>query len=310
MRTLGKVRWMAVLALMLAIVVPVLAGCGSNGGSSKVTVVVGSKKDSDSQLEGYMYALLLQQAGFNVQTKIPLGDTNATFTALKSNQIDVYPEFTGTALFLLKLNTTHDAQQDYNAVKSAYESQYHITWLDAAFQLNDSYGICTSQANATKYSLQSIADLARPASNGKPLASTLTISAQADATDPFIQPLEQAYGFTFGNIRHEDEQVSYTSVQSGLAQLNICYTTDPEIQKDNFVLLSDTKNVFPFYNPAPIVRDAVLNANPSIATTLNQLASHLTTAKIDALITQLSGESTPDPSGVAQSFLKSEGLLH
>ena len=309
MRVLGKARWMTVLGLLLAIAVPMLAGCGSTSNGAQVTVVVASKKDADSQLEGYMYALLLQQAGFKVKTQIPLGDTNTLFTAIKSNQIDVYPEFTGTALFLLNLTTTHNAQQDYTAVKNAYESQYHITWLDAAFGLNDSYGVCTSQANATKYGLQSIADLAKPASNGKPLGSTLTISAQADATEPFIQPLETAYGFTFGNIRHEDEQFSYASVQNGQAQLNICYTTDAQITKDNFVLLTDSKNVFPFYNPAPIVRDAVLNANPSIATALNPLASHLTTAKIDSLITQLSNETTPQPEPLAQSFLKSEGLL-
>ena len=85
--------------------------------------------------------------------------------------------------------------------------------------------------------------------------------------------------------------------------------TDPAIVTNNFVLLTDTKNAFPPYNPAPIIRDTVLSAHGDIATTLNGLESHLTTAKITQLIKQVSidKKSVPD---VATAFLTSEGLLH
>jgi glycine betaine/choline ABC-type transport system substrate-binding protein len=73
----------------------------------------------------------------------------------------MYPEFTGTGLSLGKLPNTTDPQTAYNEVQTYYEQNDHITWLAAAFNLNDSYGYCTSKANASKYHLASIGDLAK-----------------------------------------------------------------------------------------------------------------------------------------------------
>lgn len=299
-------------AVMLATLA--LAGCGSSstgtgntsGGTSanknsNTTLVVASKKDPDGQLLASMYALLLQQQGFKVTTKIPLGDTNTVESAIKSGQIDIFPEFTGTALGLLKDSSTGNAQQDYNKVKQAYESQFQITWLEPAYKLNDSYSLCTSQAVAKKYNLKTIADVA-------PVASKLVLTAQSDAINPVVKPMDTAYGLKWKNIVYLDESLSFDAVNKGTADMNICYSTDPTIVTDNFVVLQDTKNVFPIYNPAPLVRDSVLNAHPSIAKTLNPLESHLTTAKIVQLIKQVSVDKK-SPHDVAQAFLKQEGLL-
>jgi osmoprotectant transport system permease protein len=135
-------------------------GTAGNG----INLTIGSKNDADGQLLAQMYSLLLANQGFNVTTKLALGQTPVLDAAIKSGQVDIYPEFTGTGLSLGKLPNTTDPQQAYNEVKTYYEQQFHITWLAAAFNLNDSYGYCTSQANATKYHLQSIGDLAKPLS--------------------------------------------------------------------------------------------------------------------------------------------------
>lgn len=303
-----QVRTLFALGIVLMMGVLTLAGCGGGGsgtGNSATSkpIVVASKKDADGQLLASMYALLLKQAGYTVTTRIPLGDTNTLFSAIRSGSVDLYPEFTGTALSLANLQTTHNPTQDFQNIKSAYEKNYQITWLDPAFNLNDGYAICTSQQVAQQYHLQTISDL-------KSVASHLTLSAQSDATQPFIQPLEQAYGFTFGNIKPEDEQQSFQSVQNGQAQLNICYTTAPQIQQDNFVMLTDTMNVFPTYNPAPIVRDDILSADPGITNALKPLASKLTTANITPLINELSSNTSTTPGTLAQQFLQQQGLLH
>jgi osmoprotectant transport system permease protein len=136
---------------------PSTAGAG-------IKLTIGSKNDPDGQLLAEMYSLLLANQGFNVTTKLALGQTNVLDQAIKSGAVDIYPEFTGTGLSLGKLANTTDPQTAYNEVKTYYEQQFHITWLAAAFNLNDSYGYCTSKANADKYHLQTIGDLAKKSS--------------------------------------------------------------------------------------------------------------------------------------------------
>jgi osmoprotectant transport system permease protein len=135
----------------------------SNAGAG-ISLTIGSKNDPDGQLLAEMYSLLLTNQGFNVTTKLALGQTPVLSAAIKNGQIDIYPEFTGTGLSIGSLPNTTDPQQAYSEVKTYYEQQFHITWLAAAFSLNDSYGYCTSKANANKYHLASIGDLAKPLS--------------------------------------------------------------------------------------------------------------------------------------------------
>ena len=90
----------------------ILSACGGSSGSSstssgtstptKVPITVGSKLDPEAQLLGEMYVLLLQKAGYTVNPKLALGQTPVVFTALKSGAIDLYPEFTGTGLNILR----------------------------------------------------------------------------------------------------------------------------------------------------------------------------------------------------------------
>lgn len=294
----------------MLLLVLTLAGCGgggsggTSGGPGKgVKVVVASKADADGELLAQMYALLLQNQDYTVTLRLGLGDNKAVDAAIKSAQIDIYPEFTGTALGNYGLPTTTDAQTAYQEVKTYYEQQFHITWLDAAYGLNDSYGICTSQANAQKYSLKTLDDLAK-------VSSQLVLAGQQDFTDPttgVLPPVAKAYGLSFKNTVSIKEQLGFDAVKNGNADVNECYTTDPSIIADNFVLLTDTKNAFPNYNPAPVVRDALLNQSPAIATTLNPLAAKLTTASQTALIKDIKdGKNIKE---VAQQYLQQQGLL-
>ncbi|HEV7125821.1 MAG TPA: glycine betaine ABC transporter substrate-binding protein [Ktedonobacterales bacterium] len=294
------------LGVVLLLAVLTLAGCGGGGSGTSsqpgkgISLTIGSKNDPDGQLQAEMYSLLLANQGFSVTTHLALGQTPVLDAAIKSGAVDMYPEFTGTALSLLNLPNTTDPHQAYAAVKAAYEQQFHVTWLDPAYNLNDSYGICTSQANATKYNLHSLADL--PAA-----ASQLTIAEQQDAKT-ILAPVEAAYGITFKGTTQITEPLSFPAVTQGSAQVNECYTTDPNIVTQNFVLLTDSKNAFPVYNPAPIVRDATLAKSSAIASTLNALEPKLTTANTLALIKQIAIDHT-SVEQVAKTFLKQQGLL-
>ncbi len=297
------------LGVVVLLLVLTLAGCGgggsgtgNSGGPGKgVTVIVGSKLDADGKLLAEMYALLLQQQGYTVQTKLGLGQTPVLDAAIKNGSIDLYPEFTGTALYLLHQPSTQNAQQAYNTVKTMYQQQFNLVWLDPAYNLNDSYGLCTSSTVAQKYHLKTIEDVA-------PVASQLTLATQQDAVSVAVQPMESGYNLHFKNTIQINEPLSFAAVTRGDADLNICYTTDPAIVTNNFVLLTDSKNVFPIYNPAPVVRGDLLKNSPAIATTLNPLESKLSTAVIVGLIKQVSVDRTPVEQ-VARTFLQQQGLL-
>ena len=297
-------RYARMLGVVVMLAVLALAGCGGGGSGSK-SVTVGSKQDADSQLLGEMYTLLLQKAGYTVDAKIGLGKTPQMFAAIKSGQVDLYPEFTGTALSLLNQPATQDAQAAYNTVKTQYEQQFKITWLDPAYNLNDSYAICAPPATVSKYSLHALSDITPD------LASKLKLDTPSDGVTTAVDPVQTGYGITFNSPKQIDAELAYGDAMQGGADLIVCYTTDANIVKDNFTVLTDSKNVFPIYNPAPIIRDSVLSAHSDIKGVLAPLASALTTADIVTLIAQVAdkGGTSAAVHDVAQSYLKSKSLL-
>ncbi len=302
------------LVLFALVGLLILAGCGSSTSTSStptssgtstpsnssITLKVGGKLDTEAQLLTKMYVLLLKKAGFNVVERSALGTNAVVFNAITKGDIDLYPEFTATGLAKLGLQSSSDPQKDYQTVKQGYESKYQITWLDAA-PLNDTYGVCTTQAKAQQLGVTSISQLSSK-------ASSLTIATPPDGKQYGVDVMKSVYGITFKGVTiYNEEGLTFPAVQSGAQDLNICYTTAALIAKDNFVLLNDDKNAFPAYNPAPIVRDDTLKKAPGIATALNPLAPKLTTQVSQQLQAKVVGGQSVTQ--VATDWLTSQGLL-
>jgi len=306
MRLFSHANFAKLLGVVVLMSVLTMAGCGGGGSGtgkpgSGVSLTVGSKKDADGQLLGEMYAQLLENAGYTVNRKLGAGDTPFLDSAIKSGAVDIYPEFTGTASSTYKLSVSQDPKAAYNTVADYYSKNLKLTWLDAAYNLNDSYAICTSQENASKFNLHSNADLA--AQNGN-----LKIASQDDGVQAAVDPVKQGYSVTFKEVVSLAEQLSFAAVKNGDVDLMVCYTTDPGIVTNNFVVLTDPKGVFPNYNPAPVVRDDLLSKSPAVKDTLNPLASKLTTADQVALIKQVSLDKKTVHE-VAKAYLQQKGLL-
>lgn len=314
MPSVRRSHFAKLLGVVLLMTVLTLAGCGGGGSGTTggtnskpgtgINLTIGSKNDPDGQLLAWMYSLLLTNQGFNVTTDTALGQTPVLDAAIKSGRVDIYPEFTGTGIGTYKLQSSQDAHTLYNTVKSYYETNFKVTWLDPAYQLNDSYGLCTTKAVAQQYNLTKMSDLV-------PVAGQLALGGQQDFTDPqqgVFPPVATAYGLHFMKTVNITEPLGFGAVQKGDIQINECYTTDPAIVVNNFVLLQDDKSAFPLYNPAPIIRDSTLAKSSAIASTLNALESHLTTDSQTALIKQVAIDGKK-PKDVAQAFLKAQGLL-
>jgi len=310
-----RAKTLAVFALLSLVLLaacgngPSSTGSGGGGSTPAKTVTVASKLDPEGQLIGEMYILLLTKAGYKVTPKLALGQTPTLDAAIKSGAIDIYPEFTATGLNTLKIPSSYDPQKDYNTVKAAYQSQFKITWLDYS-PLNDGYALCTSQAQSNKLGIKTLSELA-------PQVKNLTLATQSDGVT-FIDGLKTQYGFTtssFKAVKKVDYAIGFAAIKSGDAAVTECYTTDGSVTTSGNIFLTDDKHGFPEFHPAPLVRDAVLQAHPDIAGILNPLAPKLTT---DVSI-QLQGQvATAKNAGtsvsqavkqVATKFLQDQGLL-
>ena len=309
----------AKLLLLLALISTlILSACGSSGstgssgGSStpaKVPITVGSKLDLDGHLLGEMYVLLLQKAGYTVTPKLALGDNGVLLAAIKSGAVDLYPEFTGTALNTLGVKSSYNPAQDYQTVKNDYEQQFHITWLDQA-PLNDGYALCMSKDASQKLGITTLSQLA-------PKVSQFTLATQSDGI-PFFDSLQSTYGFHTSNFKSVTKvayAIGFAAVKSGSAQVTECYTTDGSVATQGLVFLTDDKHGFTEFHPAPIVRDSILQADSSVASVLNAMAPLMTTEVNVSLQQQVTAKHTAgEPIAqavqeVATSWLTSVHLL-
>jgi osmoprotectant transport system substrate-binding protein len=307
-RSLGA-KFVVLFALIPMLILSACGSSSTSGGTTKVPITVASKLDLDGHLLGEMYVLLLQKAGYTVNSKLALGDNATLLSAIKSGAVDLYPEFTGTGLSLLGVKSSFNPTMDFNTVKADYEQQFHITWLDQA-PLNDGYALCTSQAESQKLGITTLSQLAAK-------VSQLTLATQSDGL-PFFDNLKSTYGFSsssFKSVTKVAYSIGFAAVKSGSAQVTECYTTDGSIATQNFVILTDDMHGFTEFHPAPIVRDSVLNADPGIAAALNQMAPLMTTdvnvmLQVQVNMKHANGESiTQAVQEVAMAWLKSVNLL-
>ena len=270
------------------------------------TIIVGSKNFTEEFIVGNMYADLLQNAGFNVVRKMNLGGTPVAQAAILKGEIDLYPEYTSTALLtVLKDQPIQDTTQIYNTVKSQYEKQFNLTWLEAS-PFNDTQALAMTQATSAKYGITDYSELAAQASK-LILGGPAEFQSRADG----LPGLQKAYGgFEFKDyVQLGTGSLRYQALLNGQIDVVVAFSTDGQIAGDNLVLLKDNKDFYPVYNIAPVVRMDTLDKYPQIASILNQLAPLLTTSVMSGLNWQVDGPAKKSPADVAQVFLQQQGLL-
>jgi osmoprotectant transport system substrate-binding protein len=268
------------------------------------TIRVGSKNFTEEFILGEMYAQLLENAGFKVERKMNLGATPVAQQALVNNQLDLYPEYTGTGLLtVLKAPTNSDPQAVYNTVKDGYLKQFNLVWLDQS-PMNDTQALAMTQAGAEKYGIKTFSDMVAKA-NQLVMVGPPEFQEREDG----LPGLKKAYGdFTLKGYKAVDPGLRYQALTSGQADVVVAFSTDGEITADHLVLLQDDKHVYPPYHVAPVVRKQVLDANPKIAEVLNALAPKIT----DGVMSQLNYEvdaGKKEPKDVAHAFLVQQGLI-
>jgi osmoprotectant transport system substrate-binding protein len=279
-----------------------MPGCGG-GGSTQVSV--GAKNFTEELILGEIYAQVLEQHGLRVARKLNLGGTDIAMEALRRGEIDLYPEYTGTALLTqLKRPPMSDGKAIYAIVKAAYQRQYGLTWLDPA-PANNTQALATTGALAAKYNLHTLSQLALAAPQLR-LGAIPEFLKRSDG----LPGLQRAYGgFHFKETHLIDIGLKYKALLIGDVDVVVAFGTDGEISGEHLTVFIDDKHFWPAYNVAPVVRDQTLKTYPAIASHLNRIAPYLTDTEMRSLNDEVAGAQKREASDVARDFIKTHGLV-
>ena len=269
-----------IATLLITVIAVGVTACAKKADESadKGTIRVGSKDFTENLVVGEIYSLALENAGYKVE-RVPNIASSVIHTSLVNDEIDLYPEYTGTGLLsILKLKLNTDPQEVYNTVKLEYEKQFKLVWLDYS-TANDGQGLVIRTEIANKLKIKTISDL-QVSANEIRFAS----QGEFDQREDGIPALEKVYGkFDFKSSKIYDNGLKYQVLSNDEADVAPAYTTEGQLVKEEFILLEDDKKVWPPYNLAPVVKKSILDANPDISNILNKISASLDTSKITAL---------------------------
>jgi osmoprotectant transport system substrate-binding protein len=273
-------------------------------GRDTATIRVASKDFTEQFILGEMYALALEDAGFRVDRRLNLGGTPVAHQALLNNEIDLYPEYTGTGLLtVLGRDVESDPQVVYDTVLSEYFMQFNLVWLDPA-PMNNTQALAMTREGAERFGIRTISDMVANASQ-----LTMAGPPEFQEREDGLPGLQQVYGdFELQAYQAIDAGLRYQALVQGQADVVVAFGTDGEIAAFDLVLLEDDRGMFPPYQVAPVIRSAVLDEHPDIAQVLNSIAPLLTDAVMQRLNYEVSGQGR-EPAEVARDFLVEQGII-
>lgn len=280
-----------------------LSGLVSTMANAADVVKVGSKNFTEQFVVAEIYAQALEKAGVEVERHLNLGATLVAHTALTNGDIDLYPEYTGTALAaVVKGDLAGSADKIYGDVKDYYEKNLKLTLLDPT-GINNGYAIITLPETAEKYKLKTLTDLG-------PVSKDLTFGAEGGFGErkDGLPGLKKVYGIEFKEFKiFAKLGIRYSAVTSKQLDVSYGFSTDWQIAENKLVVLEDDKHLFPPYYLVPVVRQDALTKNPKIAEVLNKISRLLNNENMRAMNAKVDRDKQ-EPADVAAEFLKEQGI--
>jgi len=299
---LKMLRKIGVLALILVLSIS-LVGCSSNTASDN-TIVIAGKNFTEQDILVYLMADIIEaKTDLKVETKPYLGGTLVVAQALDRGDVDIYPEYTGTALVtILEEPSMNDSQAVYDLVKQRYQAEKDLVWLEP-FGFNNTYTLAMRESQANELGIETFSDLQKHAPD-------LTLGATQEflERDDGYKGLQEVYNMNFKETKGMDPGLTYAAVKDGATDVNDAFSTDGRIVAFDLKVLKDDKNFFPPYYAAPVVRQDTLDAHPEIADALNLLAGKIDDTTMSELNAKVDLEKQ-NPKDVAHDWLIAEGLI-
>ncbi|WP_086558575.1 ABC transporter substrate-binding protein [Streptomyces africanus] len=299
--------------LFAAASVPALTACASGitsldnqgattsgGGSSKGGVTIGTANFTENQVLGYLYAAVLTAAGVETNVRPNLGTREILIPAIKGGDIDLLPEYQGALLHYLdpKATATEEGEMQ-NALAVALPAGLQVLPYGMA---EDSDAFVVTRETAKKYGLTSLADLKKQ--NGR-----LVIGAAPEVKkrQVGVVGLKDVYGVEFKEFKSLDSSGPLVkgALKKGDVDVANLFTTDTDIQANDWVVLTDPENLIPGQHVVPLIADR--KADSTVRKALARLGNVLTTAQLTELNRQVDKDKK-DPEDVADTYAKQHGL--
>jgi glycine betaine/choline ABC-type transport system substrate-binding protein len=275
-----------------------LAGCGSQSGER---VVVGSKNFTEQLVLGELVAQQIEaRTELEVERRLNLGGTLICHRAILAGQIDLYVEYTGTALTaILHQPPSQDAAAVFDQVAKAYE-RLGLVWM-APLGFNNTFAIVVRGADARRLELETISDAAAHAPAWR-AGFGYEFMERADG----FRGLAQSYGLEFrAPPRTMELGLLYRALKERQVDLVAGNSTDGVIAELDLVVLEDDRGYFPVYEAAVVVRRDTLTRHPALEAALEQLAGRLDEDRMRAMNRAVDSQQR-GLQEVAQRFLESE----
>jgi len=290
---------LGVLVLAVAMLLP---SCSS---SHPNRVVIGSKNFTESFILGELLAQQIEaHTNLQVERRFYLAGTYICQQAILAGRIDVYPEYTGTALTaILKQNAGRDKQEVYQRVKSEYEQRFGLT-LGPALGFNDTFAIEIRGDDARRLNVKTLSQATAFAPHWR-AGFGYEFMERPDG----YRGLAETYGLHFAEQpRVMDLGLLARSLRDHQIDLAAGNATDGLIPALGLFALEDDRHYFPPYEAVPVIRQQMLQAHPEVGQILAELGGRISDAQMQQLNYAVDGEHR-DVKEVVREFLRNQGLI-
>jgi len=289
------VRKLSILALALT-----LAACAPR----ENRIVVGSKNFTEQLILGEIISQQIEaKTHLAVERRFYLAGSYICHQAILGGRIDIYPEYTGTALMaILKQKPEGNREAVYQRVKSEYAKRFNLS-VGEPFGFNDTFAIEIRGEDARRLGLKTISQ-----------AAPYTPQWRAGFGYEFMERpdgykgLAATYGLRFAAPpRIMDLGLLARALKDKQIDLAAGNTTDGLIPALDLFVLEDDKHYFPPYEAVPIIREQTLTEHPEVKQTLDELAAKISDTEMRQLNYEVDGQKR-DVKDVVREFLRKRGL--
>jgi glycine betaine/choline ABC-type transport system substrate-binding protein len=235
-------------------------------------MVVASKNFTEQTILAELVAQQIERhTNIRVDRRFYLGGTFVCHHAIVSGEVDLYVEYTGTALTaILEQPPRHDRETVYRTVKQEYADRFELVW-GKPLGFNNTFAILVRGADARQLGLETISEVAAYTPDWR-----AGFGYEFMEREDGFPGLAATYGLEFAQPpRTMDLGLTYRALADGQVDFIAGNSTDGLIEALDLVQLQDDKSYFPPYEAAPVIRRAFLKRHPQVGAALDQLAGRI-----------------------------------
>jgi osmoprotectant transport system substrate-binding protein len=282
----------------------ILIGLAACGCARQSRIVVGSKNFTEQLVLGEIIARHLEKRlGVTVERKLNLGGTLLAHQALINGEIDLYPEYTGTALMaVLKLPPASDSDKVFQTVRKQYRERFQVDWMEP-LGFENTFAIVIRGEDARTRGIETLSE-AQHWQPGWNLGAGYEFQHRSDG----LPALSATYSIRFSKPpRFMDLGLLHQALTQNQVDMVAASSTDGMLSKLDVLVLGDDRHAFPPYQAGIAVRQQSLKQFPALAGALRSLSGRFSEQQMRRLNYLVDVEHRP-LAEVAAGFLESAGI--